>query len=415
MRVGILHFTAPPIVGGVEQLMATHARLLAADGHEVTLLAGRGRAVRRDVPLRWLPLLDSKNARVLAVGEALTRGEVPETFQTLADELYTELVCAFEQLRLEVCIVHNALTLHFNLSLTAALHRIAASGIGPRIVGWCHDLAWTNPLYLSSLHQGFPWDLLRNAWPGVRYVAVSEDRRVDLAQLTGVPSTQLAVVPAGVDPAQKLALRSSASALVERLGLFDADPFLLLPVRITRRKNIEFAIRVVASLRGEQGLSPTLVVTGPPGPHNPRSGDYVDELLRLRRELAVEANVRFLFEERDQEGSRLRVPDRLMEDFYRVADVLFLPSSQEGYGIPILEAGIAHLPVFCADIPPFRETAGDRAHFFDLSDAPSDVAGRIATFCRSDEAHRLRKHTLQHYSWARIYQTLIRPLLEPAA
>ena len=42
-RVAILHYAAPPLIGGVEATMADHARLLAARGYAVRLVAGRGR------------------------------------------------------------------------------------------------------------------------------------------------------------------------------------------------------------------------------------------------------------------------------------------------------------------------------------------------------------------------------------
>ena len=42
MKVAILHYSVPPIVGGVESVIAHHARLMSADGHTVRLIAARG-------------------------------------------------------------------------------------------------------------------------------------------------------------------------------------------------------------------------------------------------------------------------------------------------------------------------------------------------------------------------------------
>ena len=53
------------------------------------------------------------------------------------------------------------------------------------------------------------------------------------------------------------------------------------------------------------------------------------------------------------------LPDAVIADFYRLADALLMPSREEGFGIPVLEAGLSRLPIFCADIPPLRELAGD--------------------------------------------------------
>ncbi len=56
---------------------------------------------------------------------------------------------------------------------------------------------------------------------------------------------------------------------------------------------------------------------------------------------------------------------RVVADLYRIADALFLPSREEGFGLPVLEAGVSRLPVICADIPALRELAGDDATYVD--------------------------------------------------
>ena len=46
-----------------------------------------------------------------------------------------------------------------------------------------------------------------------------------------------------------LALSQPGEALIERLGLWESDLVLLMPVRITQAKNIEYAIQVTAALK----------------------------------------------------------------------------------------------------------------------------------------------------------------------
>ena len=50
MNVALLHYSAPPIVGGVESVLAHHARLLSEAGHNVRVIAGRGEA--------WMPAVE---------------------------------------------------------------------------------------------------------------------------------------------------------------------------------------------------------------------------------------------------------------------------------------------------------------------------------------------------------------------
>ena len=121
----------------------------------------------------------------------------------------------------------------------------------------------------------------------------------------------------------------------------------------------------------DRSIRVRLVVTGPPGPHNIRSGDYVDELLGLRKKLRLENEVVFLFEGIGP------VSDRMMYDLYSLSDLLLFSSAQEGFGIPLLEAGLFRLPVFCSNIPPFREIGLDMVNYFELGDTPAVVAARI--------------------------------------
>jgi glycosyltransferase involved in cell wall biosynthesis len=409
LRVGLLHFTAPPIVGGVEAIIGRQAAGLVARGHRVTVMAGRGGAFRRDVEFRFLPALDSKYAPLLDLNRTLIRGCVPPAFAELSAELEAALrplLCD-----LDVCVVHNAFTLHFNLPLTAALHRLAAAGLTSDLVAWCHDLSWSNPLYAALVRDAYPWYLLKQRAAHTSYVVVSEDRRHDLARLAGIHPDELIVIPAGVDLAQKWALGRATLRLLAEYDLLEADPFILLPVRITRRKNIEYAIRVTGRLR-DLGLRPKLLVTGPRGPHDAASSYYVRELEALTSELGLSEEVVLLQGERRVAGRPRRPTDAMMDQLYRVADLMLLPSAQEGFGIPLLEAGVVGLPAFCSDIAPFQEIAGPRlAEFFRLDDPPAELGDRIARFTRCDPRYRLRKRVAREFSWGTIFDRKLVPLL----
>src|SRR4030095_11900871 len=73
------------------------------------------------------------------------------------------------------------------------------------------------------------------------------------------------VVPAGVSARGKLRLRAATVEMMRQLRLDDGWPFMLLPARITKRKNIEYAIAVTRALTDLE-LQPRLLVTGPPAP-----------------------------------------------------------------------------------------------------------------------------------------------------
>ncbi len=411
MRVGLLHYSGPPMVGGVEQTLLYHARELARLGHEPVLIVGQGAAPEPAVELRLIPELYSMHPRVMQSKAELDQGQTGEAFQELRRDLEAALRPAVADL--SALIVHNALTLHKNLALTAALWALHQREALPRLVGWHHDLAWDRPGYRAELHPGEPWDLLRRPWPGVSNVVVSHAQRARLAGLYGVSADAIHVISPGVDPALTGRWTPLMQRLVSRLDLLAAEVVLLLPARVTRRKNIEFALPVLGELRRQMDTDVRLLVSGPPGPHNPANLTYLQELLDLRRELGLEGCAHFLYQLGGEEP--LHVDDETMANLYAFSDALFFPSRNEGFGIPLLEAGLTRLPIFCSDISPFHESAGEGAHYFPLQAEPQSVAEMIAETLAADPAWTLRHRVLRRYTWGRIVSGQLLPLLGEGA
>ncbi|HTW67466.1 MAG TPA: glycosyltransferase family 1 protein [Bryobacteraceae bacterium] len=80
------------------------------------------------------------------------------------------------------------------------------------------------------------------------------------------------------------------------------------------------------------------------------------------------------------------IPREQLYEIYRGALGFIYPSTFEGFGMPVLEAMAAAVPVACSDIPPLREIARSTVHFFDpandreIRDAILLVAsGKIST------------------------------------
>jgi glycosyltransferase involved in cell wall biosynthesis len=403
MKIDLLHYSAPPIVGGVESVIGHQARLMADAGHQVRILAGRGAQVDARVPFLSLPLVDSRNPQVQSVKQYLDRGIVPQEFSNLVDDIFDLLQ---ETLRdTDILIAHNVCSLHKNLPLTAAIRRIADSRESLRLILWHHDLAWTSARYLSELHAGYPWDLLRTDWDRAQQVVVSELRQKELAKLAGIPTQRVKVIPNGIDVQGFLGLQAESWSIAERLNLLDAAPLLLLPVRITLRKNIELALQTLARL-SETYPNAMLVVTGPLGPHNPANVDYYESLLVLRTMLGLEKRAHFL-----AEVVSGYLPDAVVAQLYRLADALFLPSREEGFGIPVLEAGLAGIPIFCSAIQPLLSLAGMYATYFDPDIDPEELARRISEQLAGDLVAQMRLKVRQNYTWRQIYQQHITPLL----
>lgn len=417
MEIALLHYSAPPIVGGVENVLAQHARLMQQAGHRVRIVAARG-GDQPNIDFVSLPLIDSRHPRVLSVKTQLDRGRIPIDFEPLVADIHRDLHTALRGV--DLLIAHNVCSLNKNLALTAAIQRLAQPSPSPeirssfqergaggeaRLILWHHDLAWTTPRYRAELHDGYPWDLLRTHW-GTRHVVVSALRQRELADLMHLPLDTITIVPNGVDVAAFYKLEAITRDLIDQLHLLTAAPILLLPVRITPRKNIEQAIRVLAELRRDLPAA-RLIITGPLGPHNAANARYFAALTDLRAQLNLSDAVHFLAELIDG-----YLPDAVIADFYRLADALFMPSREEGFGIPVIEAAFSHLPVFCADIEPLRALGGDDITYFSPDADPREVAALLAQHFRRDGTSRWAMRAREHYSWARVYAQHLAPLLE---
>jgi glycosyltransferase involved in cell wall biosynthesis len=401
-KVALLHYSAPPIVGGVESVLGHHARLLADDGHQVQMIAGRGEQTDPRIPFVNLPMADSRHPKVLALKSELDEGRVPEGFGEAVDSLTADLGEVLDDA--DILIAHNVCSLNKNLALTAAIRNLT-NRRDLKIILWHHDLAWTTPRYRTELHDGYPWDLLRQAWPDVKQVTISEMRQHELAELFQIDKDTIEVIPNGVDIAVFHKLEKQTREFVKQLDLLRASPLLLLPVRITPRKNIELALRVCSNLMSSFPDA-RLVITGPLGPHNPANVSYFEKLIALRKELGLVYQVNFLAELTDE-----YIPDEVVSDFYHLADALLLPSREEGFGIPLLEAGLTNLPVFCSDILPLRDLGGSHVNYFSPDEDPKKIANIIAHYLSSAPLFQMRTKVREQYTWEGIYTRHIAPLL----
>jgi glycosyltransferase involved in cell wall biosynthesis len=389
----ILHYTAPPVIGGVEAVMEAH---------------GDAAALPDGVAWIEIPELNSQNPQILALANELEEGRVPGEFGqmvvTIQDKLETVLA-PYHNL-----IVHNVFTKHFNLPLTAALVNLLDGGRLNNCIAWCHDFTWTSSHSRNKVHPGYPWDLLRNFRPDLRYVVVSEMRQRELAGLFGVPPEAIRVIYNGVDPNILLGISTQGQKIIESFGLLQSDLNLLMPVRVTQAKNIEFALQVVAAIK-KAGVVVRLVLTGPPDPHDAQSMAYFHHLQAMRHDLGVEREMHFVFELDGNQKSGTILGLDVVGDLYRASDLVFMPSHREGFGMPVLEGGLAGLAVFSTPVPASQEIGSGHVHIFNFDDTPEHVAGLIMDWVQVDSIHQFRRKMRQKYTWQAIFEDEIRPLL----
>jgi glycosyltransferase involved in cell wall biosynthesis len=185
-----------------------------------------------------------------------------------------------------------------------------------------------------------------------RCTAVTAPSRASLADIgrhyPAAPNPTL--IPNGVDVRQFA--RVTAAAMAAARDRYQLPERFILAVGAHRpHKNHEVLVRAMATVPGDVGL----VIVGNPDPAFP------DRLRGLIAELGLESRVRLV----------PGLADEWLPAVYRAASVFAFPSLAEGYGLPVLEAMAAGVPVVMSDIEVMAEVAGSAA----LMVPPRDVAG----------------------------------------
>jgi glycosyltransferase involved in cell wall biosynthesis len=140
-----------------------------------------------------------------------------------------------------------------------------------------------------------------------------------------------------------------------------------------------------------------VVVTGPLGAHNLDDQAYAARLFERRSSLGLDEVVIFLCEYTLPGGGHA-VRSEDVADLYRVSDAVVMPSGAEGFGLPVLEAAVARVPLVCADIPIFREVGGEDLFTFPTGGDGRDVALAVRRALESSVARR-RRDVLSRYAW----------------
>jgi mannosylglucosylglycerate synthase len=393
MKIALVHYTSWPVIGGVESVIRQQARLISRHGHDVTIICGEGAEFEKRIQLLVIPELNSARPEVRAAQDEVYKGRPDQAYFRLLESLQkrlSPLSRSFDRF-----VVHNIFTMPFNLAATQVL-----AGLGERngkIIAWTHDLAASNPDY--NLPRDRAFDPILERQRGVRYVAISEARAAEFQSLTGTNVD--AIVPNGLDFASASAITPEVAELI---GDDVANSIILLyPTRILPRKNIAFALQIVGALR-DIGLKVRLLVTGAPDPHNRSAAEHFAGLKRMTGELGIQEMVSWVNE-------LFYVDERHLHSLYTVADALVFPSRQEGFGLPVLEAAIHRLPVFCSNIEPLKSIALSSTLLFELQDAPRYVAEKIHSYFDQDAIFKRKKHFLREYSAERLYVEKIEPML----
>lgn len=250
-----------------------------------------------------------------------------------------------------------------------------------------HDaVPWTHPETLSP--QGVAWHraMVGRAMQGAKAIVVpSHAVADDLSGLFPAAVRKLHVIPHGVTEMEPPA---DAGQRRQQLGM--EGPYFLSVATLEPRKGLDVLIRALA-LPAARGV--TLAIAGQPG------WGGVD-LTTIAAEVGVNPR-------------RLHILGRLPDDdlaaVLQGATALVAPSRSEGFGLTVLEAFAAGVPVICSDAPALVELSGGAAAVVSREDpvALADALGRV---CAEPEmAARMREDGLvraRDFRWSRAAQAL---------
>jgi glycosyltransferase involved in cell wall biosynthesis len=234
----------------------------------------------------------------------------------------------WEQMVLPLEASRFHLDVMFNPGFTSPL------GLLCRSVTTFHDLQHKrHPEYFRWFDLPF-WRVL--LWAAAhrsdKLIAVSEATKTDLLHYYRIPTERVNVIHHGVDT-QFFSLDRSRT-----------EPYLLCVSTLHPHKNLDRLIRAFARKKRPERL----VLAGIRGFHT-----QAIEALILSLELKDRVEIKGWL----ARGDLLRL--------YEHAQAFVYPSMFEGFGMPVLEALAAGIPVACSSIPPIKEVAGDAALFFD--------------------------------------------------
>jgi glycosyltransferase involved in cell wall biosynthesis len=132
-------------------------------------------------------------------------------------------------------------------------------------------------------------------------------------------------------------------------------PFILCVGQHRKNKNLDLLIKAYSLLLREHQINQNtrLVLVGSSGPET----EYLTQLIH---EYSLETAVDMLS----------AIEDDHLCWLYQNCNLFVIPSSLEGFCIPLVEALYFSCKVVCSDIPIFREIGSPRCTYFDLAEDP---------------------------------------------
>jgi glycosyltransferase involved in cell wall biosynthesis len=415
----MIHYTCPETEkSGVTTVIRNHAIHLTDLGNEVTIVYGKGGGLEgvREVYIEELnpdhPEISKLQGKILSKKlDDSTR----KNFLRIKEALKTKIRDATQGL--DVVIVHNIPSMVFNFPATVAINELVEESKS-KFVFWIHDSVVLR-LEWKKFLKTWPFTELHYEHPNVSYVTITEFRAKQLSQMRNdhYKLKDVKIIPNGINVEEYERLDEATLELREKLRLKWDDYVILMPIRVLPRKNIELGLKIIYELKklvGERRVR--LVITGPPDPQaRAYAQRYVDYLNNLMKKLNLEDNVLLIH---DLISFRRLYENNCIikwgiADAYALSDLVLITSKEEGFGLPVLEAGVARKTLFVSRIKPFEELLkeGIEAYMFGLNEKPANIAFKIFRYFLSDIIQYNFNNVIRKYRWSVIVKDKVLPFL----
>lgn len=413
--IAIIHYTAPPKeMGGVESVMQHQIQCLSELGYRIRIIFGNGGGLDlKNVTEHKISLLWPNHPNIRRIQEEILQKSESSNFNHVKKEIKDEL--SKNLMGVNVCIVHNIPSMPFNFAATAAVNEVM-NGM-KKVIFWIHDIAILRKEWFSKKND-FPLILLHHKAKNIQYVTPTDFRAKELSKLNNPYKIEKAiVVPNGVNVEEFIKIDETTKLLMKKLGLSFEDYIVVCPVRVTPRKNIELAVFIIDELQHliRDPRQIKFLITGPPDHQALKLGiTYLDNLNELIERKGLKKRVIFCHEliNHEREYVNGNIKKWSVADVYNIADLVLIPSKEEGFGLPVIEAGASRKPIFCSRIPPFQELIKDdiEGFMFDLQEDPKNIAFRIYRNHLLDRVNNNFDNVIKRFTWDSIIKNKLVPL-----
>ncbi|HUZ02411.1 MAG TPA: glycosyltransferase family 1 protein [Thermomicrobiaceae bacterium] len=233
--------------------------------------------------------------------------------------------------------------------------------VGVRRVATVHDLDFLeHPQHLSSQAARYYGQVPRAIMDAEHVIAVSDATRCRVIDRLAVPPERVTTIRNGVDhrffgpfPGDPGSILATELGRAVATAILAERPIILTVGTVEPRKRHTLLVGAVEILAAARPASaPLLVVVGQPGW---RTEDTEATIAALAgRGLAVRLP---------------EVSDAALQALYRTATLLALPSCDEGFGLPAVEAMASGLPVIAAERGALPEIVADAGLLVSADDA----------------------------------------------